>query len=149
MMVYRGRMVVRLTATWLPAAVVLVLLTAPLAADAQPPAKGARIGVLTLAVAPSTPQAEAFRQGLREHGYVEGQNIALEYRYAEGRADSLPALAAALVRLKVDVIVTQSDVAALAAKRATQTIPIVMAIAGDPLKAGGAAWLAPAKMSRD
>jgi putative ABC transport system substrate-binding protein len=87
-------------------------------------------------VASSTPLAEAFRQGLREHGYVEGQNIAFEYRYAAGRADRLPALAAELVRLKVDVIVTESNVAALAAKHATQTIPIVMAIAGDPVKAG-------------
>jgi len=114
----------------------LGLLVVPLDTDAQPPAKVARVGVLTLAVAPSTPLAEAFRQGLREHGYVEGQNVALEYRYAEGRADRLPALAAELVRLKVDVIVTESNVAALAAKHATQTIPIVMAIAGDPVKAG-------------
>jgi putative ABC transport system substrate-binding protein len=129
-------MVVRLTVTRFAAAVVLLLLVAPLASDAQPPAKLARIGVLTLAVASSTPLAEAFRQGLREHGYVEGQNIAFEYRYAEGTADRLPALAAELVRLKVDVIVTQSNVAALAAKHATQTIPIVMAIAGDPVKAG-------------
>ena len=135
-MAYRERMVVRRTVTWLPAAVVLLLLTAPFAADAQPPAKVARIGVLTLAVASSTPLAEAFRQGLREHGYVEGQNITFEYRYAEGRADRLPALAAELVRLKVDVIVTESNVGALAAKHATQTIPIVMAVAGDPVKAG-------------
>ena len=121
---------------WRPVAAVLLLLIAPLAGDAQPLAKFARIGVLTLAVAPSTPLAEAFRQGLREHGYVEGQNLAFEYRYAEGRADRLPALAAELVRLKVDVIVTESTMAALAAKRATETIPIVMAIAGDPVKAG-------------
>jgi putative ABC transport system substrate-binding protein len=111
-------------------------LAAPLAGDAQPLAKSARIGVLTLAVASSSPLAEAFRQGLREHGYVEGQDIAFEYRYAQGRADQLPVLAAELVRLKVDVIVTESNVAALAAKRATETIPIVMAIAGDPIKAG-------------
>ena len=121
---------------WRPVAAVLLLLIAPLAGDAQPLAKFARIGVLTLAVAPSTPLAEAFRQGLREHGYVEGQNLAFEYRYAEGRADRLPALAAELARLKVDVIVTESNMAALAAKSATETIPIVMAIAGDPVKAG-------------
>ncbi len=120
----------------LVAVFVVGLLAAPLASDAQPPAKVTRIGVLTLAVASSAPLAEAFRQGLKEHGYVEGQNIAFEYRYAEGRADKLPALAAELVRLKVDVIVTESNVAALAAKHATQTIPIVMAIAGDPVKAG-------------
>ncbi len=112
------------------------ILVAPLASAAQPPAKLARIGVLTLSTASSTPNAEAFRQGLREHGYVEGQNLAFEYRYAAGRADRLPALAGELVRLKVDVIVTQSNVAALAAKHATPTIPIVMAIAGDPVKAG-------------
>jgi putative tryptophan/tyrosine transport system substrate-binding protein len=95
-----------------------------------------RIGVLTLAVASSTPLAEAFRQGLREHGFVDGQNIVLEFRFAAGRTDRLPALAAELVRLNVDVIVTESNAAALAAKHATQTVPIVMAIAGDPVKAG-------------
>ena len=126
----------RAAVPWRPVAAILLLLIAPLAGDAQPPAKFARIGLLTLAVAPSTPLAEAFRQGLREHGYVEGQNLAFEYRYAEGRADRLPALAAELVRLKVDVIVTESNMAALAAKSATETIPIVMAIAGDPVKAG-------------
>jgi putative ABC transport system substrate-binding protein len=125
---------VRLAVAWPAAALILLLFTAPFAADAQPPAKLARIGVLT--VAPSTPLAEAFRRGLREHGYVEGQNIAIEYRYAEGRADRLPALAAELVRLKVDIIVVESNVAALAAKRATQTVPIVMGIVGDPVKAG-------------
>src|SRR5262249_14590749 len=83
-----------------------------------------------------TSEGETFRQGLREHGYVEGQNIALEHRDAAGRADRLPALAGELVRLKVDVIVTQSNVAALAAQQATQTTPIVMAIAGDPVQAG-------------
>jgi ABC-type uncharacterized transport system substrate-binding protein len=111
-------------------------LAAPLAAEAQSGPRVARIGVLALSTAPSTPNAEAFRQGLRELGYVEGQNIAIEYRYAAGRADRLPALAGELVRLKVDVIVIQSTVAALAAKHATQTIPIVMANAGDPVKAG-------------
>jgi putative ABC transport system substrate-binding protein len=114
----------------------LGLLAAPLVAEAQPAAKAARIGMLTLAVGPSSPMAEAFRQGLREHGYVEGQHVTFEYRYAEGRAERLPALAAELVRRKVDVIVIESNVAALAAKRATQTIPIVMGIAGDPVKAG-------------
>jgi putative ABC transport system substrate-binding protein len=114
----------------------LGLVAGPPVVQAQPPAKVARIGVLTLAVAPSAPLAEAFRQELRVHGYVEGNNVAFEYRYAEGRADGLPALAAELVRLKLDVIVTESNVAALAAKHATRTIPIVMAIAGDPVEAG-------------
>ena len=113
-----------------------VLLAAPLAAQVQLGPKLTRIGVLTLSTASWTPDGEAFEQGLREHGYVEGQNIAFEHRDAAGRADRLPALAGELVRLKVDVIVTQSNVAALAAKQATQTIPIVMAIAGDPVKAG-------------
>ncbi len=114
----------------------LALLAVPLLAEAQPPAKVARIGVLTLLVASSTPLAETFRQGLREHGYVEGRNIALEFRFAAGRTDKLSALAAELVRLKVDVIVTESNAAALAAAHATQIIPVVMAIAGDPVKAG-------------
>jgi putative tryptophan/tyrosine transport system substrate-binding protein len=112
----------------------LTLLMAPLAA-APPPAQVARIGVLTLGTAPSTPRAEAFRQGLQEHGYVEGRNLAVEYRYAEGKADRFPALAAELVRLQVDLLVTESNVAALAAKQATHTLPIV-AIAGDLAQAG-------------
>jgi len=111
------------------------LLAVPLAAEAQPRPKFVRVGVLTLSTATWTPDGEAFRQGLREHGYVDGQNITFEHRDAAGRADRLPALADELVRLKVDVIVTQSNLAALAAKQATQTIPIVMAIAGDPVKA--------------
>jgi ABC-type uncharacterized transport system substrate-binding protein len=114
----------------------LGLFAAPFASDAQPPAKVARIGVLALWVASATPLAEAFRQGLREHGYVEGRNVTFEYRSVQGRVDRLPSLAAELVRLKVDVIVTESNVAALAAKHATQTIPVVMAIAGDPVTAG-------------
>jgi putative ABC transport system substrate-binding protein len=117
-------------------AVALSLLAAPFAADAQQATKVPRIGVLTLSTASWAPNAEGFRQGLRELGWVEGQNIVIEHRDAAGRADMLPTLAGELVRLKVDVIVTQSNVAALAATHATQTIPIVMAIAGDPVKAG-------------
>jgi putative ABC transport system substrate-binding protein len=129
--------------------VTFALLAAPLAGQAQPGPKLARIGVLTLSTASWTPDGEAFRQGLREHGYMEGQSIAFEYRDAAGRADRLPTLAGELVRLKVDVIVTQSNVAALAAKQATQTIPIVMAIAGDPVKAGVLSSLAsPVEMSQ-
>jgi ABC-type uncharacterized transport system substrate-binding protein len=113
------------------------VIAAPLAAGSQQTGpKLARIGVLTLSTATWGPEGEAFRQGLREHGYVEGQNIALEHRDAAARDERLPILAGELVRLNVDVIVTQSNVAALAAKQATQTIPIVMAIAGDPVKAG-------------
>jgi putative tryptophan/tyrosine transport system substrate-binding protein len=82
------------------------------------------------------PQIEAWRLGLRDNGYVEGQNIAVEYRWAEGRYDRLPALAADLVRRKVAVIVTQGTPAAFAAKRATTTIPIVMAVVGNPVDTG-------------
>jgi len=120
----------------------LGLFPAPFAADAQPPAKVVRIGVLTLWVGSATPLADAFRQGLREHGYVEGHNVTFEYRSVQGRADRLPSLAADLVRLKVDVIVTESNVAALAAKHASQNIPVVMAIAGDPVEAGVVSSLA-------
>ena len=79
---------------------------------------------------------DAFRQGLRDLGWVEGQNIIIEYRRAYGKLDQLPALAAELVRLKVDVIFTASATAALAAKKATSTIPIVLAVSSDPVAAG-------------
>jgi putative ABC transport system substrate-binding protein len=79
---------------------------------------------------------EAFRQGLRDLGYVEGQSIAIEHRWAEGHEDRLPELATELVGLKVDVIVTTGTPGTLAAKRATQTIPIVMTATGDPLRSG-------------
>ncbi len=97
----------------------------------------ARIGVLTLGVSPSSPFTEAFRQGLRAHGHVEGRGVAFEYRFAEGKIDALPGLAAELVKAKVDVILTESTAAAVAAKRATDTVPIVMAATAlDPVKAG-------------
>ena len=92
---------------------------------------------------PLTPaRIEAFRQGLRELGYVEGKNIVIEWRYAEGKLDRLPALAAELVRLKVDVIVTAGPTATRAAKEATITIPIVMAQDNDPVGNGFVASLA-------
>ncbi len=114
----------------------VVLTLGPLIVEANQPGKVYRIGVLTLSVASSTPIFEAFRQGLREHGYVEGQNIALEFRFAQGRPEKLPAMAAELVNMKVEVIVTESVLAAREAKHATGTIPIVTAIHGDPVGAG-------------
>jgi putative tryptophan/tyrosine transport system substrate-binding protein len=120
-----------------------VLLAAPVAAEAQQAGKVPRIGFLTT---PSSTAAayylEAFREGLRELGYVEGKTIAIEYRFAEGRAERLPALAAELVRLKVDVIVTGGPPAPEEAKQATSTIPIVFAVAGDPVGEGLVASLA-------
>jgi putative tryptophan/tyrosine transport system substrate-binding protein len=115
------------------------LLLAPCSsAEAQQPTKVPRIGFL-VANSPSvyTARIEAFRQGLRELGYVEGKNIIIEWRSAEGNLDLLPSLAAGLVRLKVDVIVAAGgDPPVRAAKQATQTIPIVMANASDPVGAG-------------
>ena len=112
------------------------LLAAPLAA-AQQAAKIPRIGYLSpLSPSSDSIRNEAFRQGLRDLGYVEGQNITIEYRYAEGKFDRLPDLAAGLVRLKVDVIVAASTPGTLAAKNATSTIPIVMTGSADPVPTG-------------
>ncbi|PYN83568.1 MAG: ABC transporter substrate-binding protein [Candidatus Rokuibacteriota bacterium] len=108
-------------------------------AAAQPPEKGPRVGYLNPGSF-SDPlrqrRLEAFRQGLRELGYVEGQNIAIESRWAEGKYDRYPALAADLVRLKVDVIVAMSGAATQAAQQATRTIPIVMSLVNDPVGSG-------------
>jgi putative ABC transport system substrate-binding protein len=120
----------------------LSLLAAPLAVEAQPSAKVARIGFLALLGDAQAPPVEAFRQALRVLGYLEGQNIAMEFRSAEGKGDRLPALAAELVHLPVDIIVTPLTVAAQAAKQATTTIPIVIVNAGDPVGTGLVASLA-------
>jgi putative ABC transport system substrate-binding protein len=112
-------------------------LLAPFAAQAQQPTRVPRIGLLSLNLAPSPHLREAFRQGLRDLGYVEGRNVVIEYRDAEGKPERLPALAAELVALKVDVIVTGGGTpTALAAKQATKTIPIVFASAPDPVTDG-------------
>ena len=106
-------------------------------ADAQQTKKVPRIGCVFGASASSVAaRTEAFRRGLRELGYVEGKNISIEYRFAEGKLDRLPALAAELVRLKVDLIVTSGPPVTRAAKEATNTIPIVMANEADPVGSG-------------
>ena len=115
----------------------LALLAAPLAAGAQQPSRIPRIGYLG-AFSPSAgaPVLESFRQGLRELGYVEGQTIFIDYRWAEGRPDRFPALAAELIQLRVDVIVTYSNAAVTALQQATRTIPIVVAFMGNPVGSG-------------
>jgi putative ABC transport system substrate-binding protein len=114
------------------------LLAAPLAAQAQPAGKVWRVGVLSSGSHSATAGAriDAFKQGLRDLGYVEGQNIEIESRWGEGKYESLRDLAAELVRLKMDVIVTAAVPAIRAAKEATTTIPIVMAVVVDPVATG-------------
>ena len=114
-------------------AVVLSLALVPLTAEGQQPGTIPRIGLL---VPTSASRTEAFRKGLHELGYIEGKNIVIESRYAEGNADRLPTLAAELVDLKVDVIVIEGNAGIAAGRRATTTIPIVMAPSGDPIGAG-------------
>ena len=118
-------------------ALALGILVAPLTATAQPPAKVFRIAWLGLASpGPEVLRiVEAFRGGLRDLGYVEGQNVAFEYRWAHGRSERLPHLAAELVRLKVDIIAVANTPGAVAASQATTTIPIVLA-GPDPLSTG-------------
>ena len=112
-------------------------------AEAQQPTKVARIGYLDNSTASGMAVLiDAFRQELSKLGWIEGKNIVIEYRFAEQKNERLPELAADLARLKVDLIVIAGTVAALAAKNATTTIPIVMANAGDPVGAGLVASLA-------
>ena len=113
-----------------------LLLASPLVAQAQPAGKVPRVGFLFHGSPGRAREVDAFRQGLRELRYIEGQNIAIEYRFASGQVERLPGLAAELVRLKVDVIVANSTPAALAAKQATSTIPIVFAVVADAVGAG-------------
>ena len=112
-------------------------------AAAQQPTKVPRIGFLSAASSSAiSARVEAFRQGLRELGYVEGKNIFIEWRFAEGKSDRLPSLAAELVRLKVDVIVAEAPTSTRSAKQATVTIPIVMMFDDDPVGSGFVASLA-------
>jgi len=120
---------------WLAVVAAVSLALAPLAAGAQPGEKVRRIGFLSAAVHGSEVD-DALRQGLREHGYVEGQNLLIEWRFAKGKYDRLPSFAAELIGLKVDVIVTLSTEAALAAKKATASIPIVFTQVSDPIASG-------------
>ena len=105
-------------------------------AQAQQPGKIHRIGVLSAGVPGSSPEIDAFRQGLRDLGYVEGKNLVIEYRYAERNVDRYPDLLSDLVRLKVDVIIGDGTGATIAAKKATSTIPIVMTSTTDPVGNG-------------
>ena len=130
----RGRTIWYSAVGWI-VTLTLSFLAAPLVeADAQPSAKVATIGYLSLAG--SVPLAEAFRQGLQDLGYVEGKTIAIVYRSAEGKPERLPALAAELVQLPVDVIVATTGLGAQAAKNTTTTIPIVMVSGADPVAIG-------------
>ena len=108
----------------------------PCASDAQQPASPRRIGVLLAGFSLESKEAQAFRQGLRDAGYTEGRDVVIEWRLANGDFARVPELAADLVQRKVDVIVVQSTLAAEAAKRATSSIPIVMASVADPVGSG-------------
>ncbi len=121
----------------------MVILGAPLWAEAQQAAKIPRIGILSpFDRSSAAREVEAFRRGLRELGYAEGSNIAIEYRFAEGKFDRLPDLATELVHLNVAVIVTSGTLGVQAARSTTTTIPIVMAAVGDPVGSGFVASLA-------
>ena len=114
----------------------------PQSADAQQPASPRRIGVLLVVFSPESKEVQQFRQGLRDAGYVEGRDVVIEWRSAGGDYARVPELAVDLVQRKVDVIVVESTVAAQAVKRATSTIPIVMAVVADPVGSGLVANLA-------
>jgi putative ABC transport system substrate-binding protein len=135
--------VARRTLNQLAIAVILLLLAAPFTADAQPPGKVYRIGfILTGAANEVEHLTKALDDGLRQLGYVEGRNVRFERRFAGGRPERLPALAAELVRLNVDIIVTGSNPVIDAVKQATATIPVVMAVSRDPVGSGLIASLA-------
>jgi putative tryptophan/tyrosine transport system substrate-binding protein len=131
----------RLYTVGLVAMLALAILVAPLATHAQPAGKVYRIGFLRESQ-PPTAWVEAFQQGLRERGYVDGQNVVVEFRVTDGSLDQLPQLAEELVRSQVDILMVPNTPAALAAKQATSTIPIVMVAISDPVGNGLVASLA-------
>lgn len=114
----------------------LGLICLPLKAYSQKPALPRRIGVLLVIFSPESKEAQAFRQGLRDAGYEEGRDVIIEWRNANGDYDRIPGLVADLVQRKVEVIVVETTLAAQTIKRATSTIPIVMALVGDPVGSG-------------
>lgn len=118
-----------------PLALCAMLLALSLSADAQQPKKVPRIGVV-VSRSPGSSLIEAFRQGLRDLGYIEGQNLLIEYRYGEGRLDRMPSLVHELLEQKVDILVVTNQVAIRAAKNTTKTIPIIMVSSVDPVMAG-------------
>jgi len=123
--------VIRLVST------IFLLVAVPVAVEAQEPTRVWRIGFLGAgSSSPGDPRVEALRRGLQELGYAEGRNLVLEFRWAGGHADRLPALAAELAKVKVDAIVTQGTQATDAARRAATSIPVVFAVAGDPVGTG-------------
>jgi putative ABC transport system substrate-binding protein len=122
-------------------ALALSIVAAPLDADAQQAGKVPRVGVIG-ETSPTDSFLVAFRQGLRELGYIEGRSIVIEYRYAHGALDQAPKLAAELIRLEVDVLMVGGTIAAQSAKALTTTVPIVFALAGDPVGSGLVASLA-------
>jgi ABC-type uncharacterized transport system substrate-binding protein len=119
-------------------ALIITLALCGAVVDAQEPKKVPRIGWVSESGDRNTPgpQVEAFRQGLQDLGYVEGKNMVVEYRYAEGKTDRIPSLVAELVQIKVDVLVSPNGSAIVAAKQATKTIPIVMVVVLDPVATG-------------
>src|ERR1041385_8114052 len=126
------------TILWLSLTIAMMI---PGIAQAQQSKKLPRVGILFIG-GRNQPHLQEFKEGLRERGYSEAKNIVLDYRYAEGKVDRLPALANELVQLKVDVIVTTSGNSARAAAQATKTIPIVLTTGADPVKSGLADGLA-------
>jgi len=125
---------------WLLTAILLALTHR---AEAQQPKKAPRIGFLALASRSSiSPRVEAFQQGLRELGYVEGKSIVIDYRFADENRNRLPELASELVRLKVDIILSAGDIVTRIVKEVTSTIPIVMGYDNDPVGNGSVASLA-------